>query len=168
MKDTVRRWLSGIAGARDRESIRQIVEPIADRLSTQSLSSAGLAIHGASSALVKTGGSDWYCTVQGKLVKIASATDLPALSGSITANKYNVYCFFVDGAGTKTSSMGTEGTTIADVKFPTFPQNKALIGFVLVTHTSTFVGGSTNLDAAGVTVVYSNPIGPFDPSIKLA
>ena len=41
--------------------------------------------------------------------------------------------------------------------------DKALIGFLLITHSSTFTGGTTALDTA--TTVYVSPIGAFDPTI---
>ena len=44
---------------------------------------------------------------------------MPALTGiTITAGKYNVVCFFIDSASTVTAAAGTEGATLAAVKFP--------------------------------------------------
>ena len=59
--------------------------------------------------------------------------------------------------------MGTEGTTLAKVKFPPFPQGKALVGYLIVTYASAFVGGTTALDTA--TTNFVSPVGPFDPSV---
>lgn len=166
MNDSIARHLAGITDPVAREAIRKIVNALADRYSTQALTSAGLVVKTATTGvLVKTGSADFYASVQGKLVKIAAATDMPALTGTITANKYNVYCFFVDGAGTVTLGKGVEAATIAAVQWPPFPENKALIGFVLITHSSTFTGNTTALDTA--TTVYVSPTGPFDPSVIL-
>jgi hypothetical protein len=90
---------------------------------------------------------------------------MPALSGSITAASYNVFCFFIDSASVVTSAMGTEATTLAGVDFPTFPLGKALVGYLVVTYASAFVGGTTALDTA--TTVYVSPIGPFNPNALL-
>lgn len=163
MRDTIIRFLAGIASERDRRSIRDVLQPIGDRLSSQAVNSAGLAITGGGGTAAKIGATDFYASVNGVLVKIAAATTLTALSGSITAASFNVFCFMVDAAGTVTTLMGREGTTLAKLVFPEFPKNKALVGFLIVTHSSTFVGGTTALDTA--TTVYVNPIGAFDPTI---
>jgi hypothetical protein len=163
MQDTITRYLEGIVDGPGRQSMRTILTPIADRLSTTPLNSSGLVINGAGNAAAKTGASDFYASVTGDLVKIASGTAMPALVGSITATKFNVFCFYVDSAGTTTVAMGTEGAALANVVFPNFPQGKALIGFIIVTYASTFVGGTTALDTA--TTVYVSPSGPFDPTV---
>lgn len=131
--------------------------------SSVALNSAGLVIHGSTSTLAKTGASDFYAIAKGTLVKIAASTDMPALVGSITAANFNVFSFFIDNAGTVTVAMGTEATTIAGVKFPPKPDDKALVGFLLVTYASTFVGGTTALDTA--TTVYFSPTAPFDQTL---
>ena len=163
MTDTVRKWCSVFGDTRHRESLRTMLEAMADRLSNQSLGSAGLAIKTGGSALAKTGASDYYACINGTIVKVNASTDMPALAGTITAASFNLFCFFIDSAGTVTVAMGTEATTIGAVKWPPFPTNKALIGHLLVTHSSTFTGGTTALDTA--TTVYSNCVGAFDPSI---
>jgi hypothetical protein len=65
--------------------------------------------------------------------------------------------------------MGTEGATLAAVKFPQFPNDKALIGFVIIhpTGTGNFVGGTTALDDATVVpnAVYQNSTAGFDPYV---
>ena len=52
---------------------------------------------------------------------------------------------------------------IANIKFPQVPENKAMLGFIIVTYASTFTGGSTALDTA--TTVYVNTIGAVEPNI---
>lgn len=164
MQDTINRYLDGIAANKDQRSVDFVVTPIGDRMSSQPLSSAGLAIKAGGSALAKTGASDFYATANGVLVKIAASTDMPALTGiTITATKFNVVCFFVDSGGTVTAAAGTQGAALGNVVFPQFPKNKALVGFLIITYSGTFTGGTTPLDTA--TTVYVNPIGAFDPTI---
>lgn len=154
---------SAIASQKDREAVRKLVEPVGDRMSSQPLVTAGLVIKAGSSALAKTGAAASYYIAGGKLVTIASGTDMPALVGNITAASYNVYCFFIDSASVVTVAIGNESTTLAGVTFPTFPKNKSLVGFLIVTYASTFVGGTTALDTA--TTVYVSPVGAFDPNV---
>lgn len=166
MIDTVTRWLEAITPVRQQTAIRSVVNPLADRYSTQPLNSAGLVIKTGGSALAKTGSAAFYASVQGKLVSIAASTDMPALTGlTISATFFNVACFFMDVAGTVTAGFGTQGATLGAVVFPPFPQNKALVGFLIITYASTFTGGTTALDTA--TTVYISPLGPFDPSVLI-
>ncbi len=137
-----------------------------DRLDSVTLSSANLGIKAAASAIVKAI-STFYALANKILVTVAGATDMAALSGTVTNAKFNVYCFFIDSAGARTSAMGTEGASLAAVVFPTIPVDKACIGFVIINPTGTgnFVGGTTALDDATVvpTAVYINTPYPFDP-----
>ena len=166
MQDTISRWVSGIAGHLNRVGVAVPMKAIGDRMSSQCLTSAGLLCTATSGHYVpKTGGSDTYALAAGTLVKVASGTDMPALVGTITATKFNVFCFFIDAAGTVTSQIGVEGAAIANIKFPQVPENKAMLGFIIVTYASTFTGGSTALDTA--TTVYVNTIGAVEPNILL-
>lgn len=166
MLDTMTRFLAGIAAIKDRIAVRSVVSPLVDRYSSCSLNSAGLVIKAGGSALAKTGSSDWYGVANGVLVTIAASTDMPALTGiDIGAGKFNVVYFLVDSAGTKTAVAGTEGSTLAAVKWPQLPEKKALIGLLIITYASAFTGGTTPLDTA--TTVYINANGPFDPTVLL-
>jgi len=171
MLDTVQRYINTIQDVIARAAIEAIVDPIADRLSTQTFTSAGLVIKAGGSAIVKTGSSVTYALVKGKLVSKAGSTDMAALVGTVTNAKFNVFAFFMDGSGTLTTAMGVEGATLAAVVFPPIPVGKACIGFVIINPTGTgdFVGGTTPLD--DVTVVpnaaYINTIGAFDPTVVL-
>lgn len=166
MLDTMTRHLSAISDLLVRNAIRHAIEATLDRMSSQPLTTAGLLVSGTGSGVTaKIGSSDFYASVAGALVKVAASTDMPALVGTITATKYNVFCFFVDGSGTLTSAMGVEGAAIGSVKFPNFPKNNTLIGFILVTYASTFTGGTTPLATA--TTLYFSPIGAFDPTVLI-
>lgn len=169
MIGTIRQRLSSVVDFASRYALQQVLDPIGDRVSTQSLSSAGLVIKGVASAIVKTGAAAYYASVLGKLVTKAAATDMAALSGTVTNARFNVYCFFIDAAGVLTSAMGAEGTTLATVTFPTIPEGKAMLGFTIINPTGTgnFVGGTTVLDDATVipNAAYVNVLSSFDPTV---
>jgi len=169
MIGTIRQWLSGVGSAADRTAFDKVLTPIGDRVSTQSLSSAGLVIKAGGSAIVKTGAAAYYASAKGKLVTKAAATDMAALAGTVTNAKFNVFAFFVDAAGTLTTAMGVEGATLAAVTIPSIPEGKAMLGFVIINPTGTgnFVGGTTPLDDATVVpnAAYVNTIGAFDPTV---
>lgn len=165
MQHSISQYLEGIPNTEIQNAIRPVLNAIGDRVSTQSLTSAGLVIKAGGGVLAKTGASAYYGVVKGKIVTVGAGVDMPALSGTITAGKYNVFCFFIDSASTVTSVKGIEGAAIGNVVFPSIPEGKAMIGFLLITYASTFTGGTTALDTA--TTVYVNTVGAFDPSINL-
>lgn len=171
MQNTVTQFLGGLSNENNRYALLQIFKPIADRLSTQSLNTAGLAIKAGGSAIVKTGATAYYAVCRGDLVTKAPATDMAALVGTVTNAKFNVFCFFVNAAGTLSTAMGTEGATLAAVIPPAPPEGSAQLGFVIINPTGTgnFVGGTTALDDATVVpnAVYINTIGPYDPTILI-
>lgn len=170
MIETVTKWLESVPGARLKEILRAVVNPVADRFSTQCLSSAGLAIKAGGGVLVKAVPIT-YALVVGKLVKLAANTDMAALSGTVTNAKFNVFAFYVDVGGALTSQMGTEGATLGAVVLPPLPVNKALLGYLIVNPTGTgnFVGNTTALDDATVVpnAAYINAIGPMDHTLIL-
>jgi hypothetical protein len=172
MIGTIRQWLSSIADSKSAYALQQVLSPIGDRISTQSLSTAGLAIKTAGSGIVMTGSAACIVAVKGKLQSVAINTDQAALVGTVAADAFNVYAFFVDSAGTGTSAMGIAGATLAAVVFPQIPEGKALLGFVIINPTGTgdFVGGTTALDDATVVpnAVYVNVLGAFDPTVLTA
>lgn len=167
MKGTTRQWLSGLPIGFGK-GLQEVIENIADRLSNQAISSAGLAIKGAGEGLAKNG-SAFHALLNGKLVSVDVDTDMPALVGTVTADAFNVYAFFIDKAGTITVDMGIEGATLNAVVFPPVPARKACFGYIVINPTGTgnFVGGTTDLDDATVVpnAVYVNITGPFDPTI---
>lgn len=135
-----------------------------DRLSSQITATGGLAIKVGGSALAKTVNTVTF--VAGGVHGSLAAADMPALTGlTITANRFNVAVFYVNAAGTTSVKFGTEGATAGAVKFPEAPVGSASIGYLLITHSSTFTGGTTALDTA--TTVYVNTVGMFDPTATL-
>lgn len=162
---TLSRYLSSISDSKAAQSLRRLLEPVLDRQASVATSTAGLVIKTGGSALAKNG-SVFHGFAAGVPVTIAANTDMPSLTGtSIGAGKYNCYCFFIDRASTVTVAQGVEGATLAAVKFPPFPRDKALVGYLIVTYASAFTGGTTALDTA--TTVYVSPVGSFDPNVRL-
>lgn len=166
MFDTITRYLEGITNVLDRQSLRAVIVPVADRVSSAAINEAGIAISSGGATTAKIGASDFYAVANGVLVKIAAGTALPALTGlNISAGAFNVFCFFVDQGGTATVLMGTEGASLAAIKWPQFPQSKAFIGALVVTYASAFTGGTTPLDTA--TTAYLSTNGAFDPTVVI-
>lgn len=151
------------------------LKPLYDEARCQMLTSAGLVITATAGKYVpKTGAAISYGVVKGYHVSIAAGTDMPALAGTVTNTKFNVFCFFANKAATSltsadmVSAMGTEGASLDLVKFPGFPEGKTLIGYVIINPTGAgnFVGGSTALDDVTVVpnTVYVSLVGAFNPN----
>lgn len=167
MQDTLSRYLSGVPDGSARLSLRNALSPVFDRMSAKQLNSAGLT--GAGVAVPSTGGTACHAICQGVLRSIAGGTAMTALSGTVTNAKFNVYVYYIDSAGTLTTTMGTEGATLAAVVIPVVPVGKAVIGFTIINPTGTgnFVGGTTLFNDATVVpnAVHVSVVGSFDPSI---
>lgn len=164
MLHTIAQFLSKIGSGNDREALSPVLRAMAAQHSTQALNTAGLVIKAGGSTLAKTGSSAFYAIVGGRLVTIAGSTDMPALTGlNISASAFNVACFFVNSSGTVSAMFGREGAAIGRVQFPDFPTDQALVGILLITHSSAFTGGTTALDTA--TTVYLSPTGAVDPTL---
>jgi len=162
MQATISQYLAGMANESARYALTPILRALGDRMASQATSTAGLVIS-STTTKAKIGSVAFAGIANGVPVAIAAGTDMPALVGSITAGSYNVFCFFIDSASTVTVAMGKEGTTLAAVKFPKFPEGKALVGYLVVTYASAFVGGTTALSTA--TTVYVSPVGAVNPNI---
>lgn len=131
----------------------------------QCTSSAGLVIKAGASAVAKTGAAAIVAIADGVPVRIAAATDMTALAGTVVTATSNVFVFSVDKTGTLFTQMGVAGATTDLVKFPSIPEGRAVLGFVLVGNAtgSDFVGGTTALDVGSLTTTYCNIVGPFFP-----
>lgn len=167
MQGTVVQFLQGVSDPISRNALTPILGEVADSLSSQALSSAGLVINAATSPLVKTGAAATIAIAQGVLRSVAAGTALPALAGPIIAqNSFNIALFYVDRNGTLYTYMGNAATTLAGVGWPPANLGKALLGFVIINPTAgTFTPGTTALDAAGVNTTYVNTIGGMDATI---
>ena len=170
MINTVRQTLSLVKDGITKKVLGLLFGEVADRLNSVSLSSAGLVIKAGASALIKNG-TAWYGIADGKLITKAANTDMAALSGTVTNAYFNVFAFFCTSAGTLSTVMGTEATTLAGVKVPQKPIGSALIGYAIINPTGTgnFVGGTTAIDDATVVpgVLYINMIGASDATFLL-
>ena len=170
MQSTLAQLLTHIEDGISRDVLRQMLRANAGPLSSTVIDNPGLAIKSASSAVVKAANAT-YAIVDGALVSKSANTDMAALDGTVLNATFNVFVFYVDKAGTLASKMGTAGTTLGLVKFPTLPEKVARYGFVLINPTGTgnFVGGTTALDDATVVpnAVYKNTPFPCDPSLLL-
>lgn len=166
MRDTVGRYLEGMTGpSSNQRAVRVPLENLADRTSSQALTSAGLVINGAGATFAKIGTADFYAVCLGKLVKVVAGTPLPALTGVVAgANQYVVACFFVDVGGNLTVSGSAAAATLSGVVFPQTARGLAMIGFAIITTAGGFTGGTTALDA-GTTVYINRTGGSFDPTI---
>lgn len=171
MESTVSTVIASVPDLSVRKALLTLFNALADRASSRMVSTAGLVIKAGASALVKTGAAACHLLVDGKLAAIAAATDMPALSGTVTNAKFNVYVYFQDAAATRTTVMGTEGATLAAVVFPQTPQKKTMIGFTIINPTGTgnFVGGTTAIDDATVVpnAVHVSILSGADPTIVL-
>ena len=167
MFNTVKQYLATVGAVNDKAALGPFLLAIADRMSSQATSTAGLVIFGAASALAKTGAAAFAGVANGVPVAIAASTTLPALTGITTtaAGRFIIAAFFVDAAGVVTVAGGGEGTTLATATFPQFPVGRALVGYLVITSAAAFVGGTTALDTA--TTVFVSPVGAFDPTIIL-
>lgn len=145
---------------------------------TQLLNSGGLAIKAGASALAKAVNAiyasfaDPNVQLNGPfLVTKVANTDMAALVGTVVNATFNTYSFFMDGAGTLTSAMGTAGTSLATLRLAKKPAGTVQIGFIVVNPTGTgpFVGGTTALDDVTVVpnVVYVNTVGAFNGNPQL-
>lgn len=166
MDYSVERAIGQLANHRDQKALRKLLRALGHGLSTRATAGAGLVIKAGASALAKTGATAYHAIVDGRMVTIAAATDMPALTGlDLASGEFNVACFFIDVDSTVSVAFGTKGTSRAAVKFPPFPEKKALVGYLIITHNATFTGGTTALDTA--TTEYVSPTGPIDPTVLL-
>ncbi|MBI5402487.1 MAG: hypothetical protein HY959_03740 [Ignavibacteriae bacterium] len=128
--------------------------------------SGALAIKTSSSALAKTVNTI-NALVDGVLVQKAAA-DMAALSGTIATGKKGIFVFTLKADGTLTTRAGTlTASALSGISFPTIPAGEVVIGFIIVENAtgSDFVGGTTALDTASLTVTYVNTPFPFNPAI---
>lgn len=169
MRNTITQHLTPVNDQIARRTLQTPLAAIGDRLSSKSLNSAGLVIKAAASPVVKTGATPYYAVCKGRIVLKAASTDMAALVGTVPNGQFNVFAFFVDGAGVLTATAGQAATTLAGVIQPEPQPGTAQLGFIIVNPTGTgaFVGGTTALDDATVVpnVVYINTIGAYDPTV---
>lgn len=149
-------------------------EAIRSRLSRYAVTTAGLVITATAGKKVpKTGAAIYYGMVEGVMVQIATGTDMPALVGSVTNAKFNVFVFGIGADAVVNVQMGTEAATLAAVVWPAFAVASAPVGAIIIhpTGTGPFVGNTTALDDGTVVpnTIYLSPTGPvFHQGVALA
>lgn len=121
-----------------------------------------LAIKAGGSAVVKSTAA-FVARVDGTAVSKAANTDMSALAGVIATTKAAAWQFYMDDAGTITTSAKTADSDSAAVALsllPATPAHKVNLGTVVITNNqgaaAAFTGGTTPLDTAGLTVAYTN------------
>lgn len=164
---------NAIHDAGDGVTIQNLLRGVYDRMSSQIFNSAAIAA-GTTATKVKIAAAINYLAGGAPSSK-AITDDFWTLSGVVADGKTNVYCFYIDSAGTASSAMGVEGTTVtagylnSAVKFPPMPEKKAMVGFVVVSASGgAFTGGTSNVATAGnFTVTFVNTVGMFDPTATI-
>lgn len=164
--------LSSIKEQFTKRALYLLLKPLKERYRSCVHSTAGLVITATTGLKVpKIGAAICHYQAKGKNGQIAAGTDMPALSGTVTNAKFNLFVFTVDSAGTTYSQMGTEAATEADVKWPALNPERAIIGYIKINPTGTgnFVGGTTALNDATVVpnTLYISPVGMFDPTAQI-
>lgn len=148
--------MAQLSSSKDGELIQKLLWYIGNN---QALSSFGVTF-GAAALLFKTGAAASIAAAAGVLQKIAASTNFPALTGLNLATGGKVYLiFYVDALGNLGQVAGAQSTTVGGCTFPVIPLNTAVVGSALLENaTNPFVGGTTALDAAGVTLTFGgNP-----------
>jgi hypothetical protein len=183
MAESIKRRVAGLSNSSDKKELKklldaakadltavraEVVKLVADVTANRTLqnnkclTSAGLTI--ASGKKTATAGSAFFY-IAGGTAGYKAAGDLSALVGTIADAKSAGWAFYIDSAGTvttsaKTADVATVALAAADLLALARPANKAVIGYLIVsTSGATFVGGTTDLDAGTATDVYFSLVG---------
>jgi hypothetical protein len=106
--------------------------------------------------------------IDGEIYGPKSVANFAALTGITIETGYKaVISFYVDAAGATRAEKGEEVPTAGTLSFKNeeiplyYDGDEALMGFIIVANAtgSQFVGGTTQLDAVGVTTTYINNFG---------
>lgn len=139
--------------------LRGEVAAMSTALNSSIIIPATLVIKAGSSAVVKSSAL-FVAKVEGTAVSKAANTDMSALVGTIADGSAAAWDFYIDAAGTITTSAKTADAATAAAALallPAVPSTKVRIGSVAVaTAAATFIGGTTALDAGTATATYYN------------
>lgn len=152
-----------------------------DHYVRQNLVSAGLAIKTAGASPQFQSAAIAYL-LGGQLLKkvaVAATTLSTAVAWTGVASTFNAggVLLTIDNAGNITqvptsivSTLTSQAAAIAGITWPVVPDNVVVIGAIVVSTSAantTFTGGTTNLDAANITVDYLNIVGPMYPVTQI-
>jgi hypothetical protein len=105
--------------------------------------------------------AEFSALVEGKVIVKAAGTNMPTLAtGNLATGKAAAYYFDMDSAGTitctKTADANTKALAIASL--PAVAVNTVRVGYIVVENGTdgNFVGNTTDLNAADITVTYVN------------
>ena len=161
--DTLRKMLNNLAPAAGFCKLGDVVLDLinaVNQLMFGIITSATLVIKAGSSAVVKSS-TAIVALVNGLTVSLTANTDMSALVGSLATAKSAAWAFYIDSAGTITTSTKTADSATAAAAaglLPAVPSGKLQIGYVVISNAtgSAFTGGTTALDTASLTVAYFN------------
>jgi hypothetical protein len=164
----IKKRLITLPNAREAFELQKVFEQC---YNTQCLSSAAIT---ASGAVATWSTSAVTYVVNGVTVaKGALTTQAVPAAAALTATGFQAVVFMIglDVAGnvtTYTSAVATSTSTAADalskLVYPQIPDGVVVIGGVIIQSNATaFTPGSTNFNAAGITAVAFNTVGPFFP-----
>lgn len=128
------------------------------------LTTPTLGIAGGAKKTATAGTAFWY--MAGGAMRYKAAGDMSVLAGTIADAKSAAWTFYIDSAGTITTSAKTaDAATAAAAALLAaavpVPAGLAVIGILIVsTSGATFIGDTTALDAGTATDVYYSFIGP--------
>jgi len=154
---TLTQDLAGLSNAK----MREILTKFQRAATSYALNSGALAI-GTTTTKVQIAAAIKF-VIDGVYANKAITDDAFTLSGTVTADLFNVFVLTLKADGTATARMGTEGATRAAVVWPTVPTDEVVVGVLEINPTGTgnFVGGTTALGDATVVpnAVYTNVVG---------
>lgn len=125
------------------------------------LAAPTLALNGAGGTTAKTS-TAVAAMIAGSYVTKAADQAMSALAGTLATAKSALWEFLIDSAGTITTTTKTADcatNALALAARAATPANKLSLGYLIVANASgsNFVGGTTALDATGITVTYVSP-----------
>jgi hypothetical protein len=163
---------NAMADKRDGVNLMEALKGVYARLSSQAFNSAALA-QATTTTKMKTG-AILHGLAGGTPLTLAVSDNFwdPLAGFKVLAGTTNVFCMYVDAAGAASSAFGTAATTVSTtglngVKFPPLPENKMMVGFVIISGGSGDWTAGTSTFTTATTVTYCtivNTVGAFDPT----
>lgn len=168
--------MNAMSDKRDGLTMESALRGIYQTKSTQLFNSGAIAA-GSTATKVQLAAAVLYM-VNGVLCLKAITDDLWTMpTVTIAHDAPNIICLYLDAAGTATAVAGGAGAVVSGngtaptyIKFPPTPENKCLIGFVMISTASTdWVGGTNDVATAGAyTATFYNTVGAtFDQTATI-